>query len=77
MVLSGESYEESVVVAEKVCTAVREVKLLEHDERRVTVSLGCAYYPVVDSNQSLSDADHLMYQSKTKGKDRVTAKVFS
>ncbi|WCP68864.1 sensor domain-containing diguanylate cyclase [Vibrio tubiashii] len=75
--LCGETYEASVVVAEQVCAAVRKVKLLEDSERKVSVSLGCAYYPSTDLNPSLSDADHLMYQSKTNGKDRVTAKVFS
>lgn len=77
VLLCGETYEASVVVAEKICAAVRQVKLLEDEKRKVTVSLGCAYYPNIDSSTSLSDADHLMYQSKTNGKDRVTAKVFS
>ncbi|OAJ92683.1 transporter substrate-binding domain-containing diguanylate cyclase [Vibrio bivalvicida] len=77
VVLSGTSYEQSVVAAQKVCNEIRKVKLREDEERSVTVSLGCAYYPNTDLNQSLSDADHLMYQSKTNGKDRVTAEAFS
>lgn len=77
VVLCDESYEASVLVAESICAAVRNVKLAEDNQPAVTISLGCAYYPTPHQDQSLSDADNLMYQSKSRGKDRVTARAFS
>lgn len=76
VVVSGESYENCVDIAESICAVIRCLTLLEDHQTKVTVSLGCAYYSNANKDQSLSDADHLMYQSKMNGKDCVTAKAF-
>ncbi|WP_052706142.1 transporter substrate-binding domain-containing diguanylate cyclase [Vibrio galatheae] len=72
--LSGIRFEEALAVAEKICNVIRKVRLQQYPDLKVTVSLGCAYYSKAQLSSSLSDADKLMYQSKTEGKDRVTAK---
>ncbi|RTZ17527.1 sensor domain-containing diguanylate cyclase [Vibrio aquaticus] len=66
-------YASAVNLAESVCQAVRELALVGEEYPNVTVSVGCAYYSKHTDSVTLSDADHLMYQSKQAGKDRVTA----
>ncbi|MEF1291584.1 diguanylate cyclase, partial [Vibrio sp. M260118] len=78
VVLSDLSFNRSIAIAEAICSAIRNIdfECLDKDPNRVTVSLGCAYYAHADLTQSLNDADHLMYQSKLEGKNRVSAKAF-
>ncbi len=78
VVLSDQSFNRSIEIAEAICSAIRNIdfECLNKEPNRVTVSLGCAYYAHADLTQSLNDADHLMYQSKMEGKNRVSAKAF-
>lgn len=69
-------YSSTVALAENVCQAVRELSLGDETYPSVTVSVGCAFYAQNTDSVTLSDADHLMYQSKQAGKDRVTAKRY-
>lgn len=62
-----------VDIAENICASVRELSVLDEGELQTSVSLGCAHYSTNNGEITLSDADHLMYQSKIEGKDRVTA----
>lgn len=62
-----------VDIAENICVSVRELSEHDESELQVSVSLGCAHYSTNNGEITLSDADHLMYQSKIEGKDRVTA----
>jgi len=63
------------VYAEKLREAVEESEL-KHEEQvlKVTVSQGIATYPdhVTELNSLISAADRAMYQSKRKGKNRVS-----
>lgn len=65
--------EQAEDLAEQLCESVRQLVIFE-DNRRVSVSLGCAYYHQSSEEISLSDADHLMYQAKAMGKDQVVLK---
>ncbi|WP_100752591.1 transporter substrate-binding domain-containing diguanylate cyclase [Vibrio salilacus] len=77
VVVNNEGVADVVELAEMICDQVRTVDLREDKTRKVTVSIGCAYYPHTSMAISLSDADKLMYQSKVAGKNRVTAQEFT
>lgn len=68
LVVSGHSLGQVTTIAHKVCHSVRSVVI---EDKAISVSLGCAYYPLTSFNITLSDADHLMYQAKSLGKDRA------
>ncbi|WP_038177270.1 transporter substrate-binding domain-containing diguanylate cyclase [Vibrio pacinii] len=76
VVVNDEGFADVVELAEMICDQVRTIGLREDIARKVTVSIGCAYYPKTSTAISLSDADKLMYQSKVAGKNRVTAQKF-
>ncbi|KOO15462.1 diguanylate cyclase [Vibrio xuii] len=77
VVANNLSYEGAVALAENICTSIRGLKLVEDNVEKVTVSLGCAFYTTNEYDINLSTADHLMYQSKQSGKDKVTAQRYS
>ncbi|GLT17039.1 sensor domain-containing diguanylate cyclase [Vibrio zhanjiangensis] len=54
-----------------ICDLVRNIDFGGQPPYKVTLSLGCAYYPSAHNEIQLSDADHLMYQAKAQGKDRA------
>ncbi len=65
-------------VFERVLAAVRPPITLDGETAHVTASLGVAYFDPgtsTDGDQLLRQADHAMYQSKARGRDRCT--VFS
>ncbi|CAM2866062.1 Sensor domain-containing diguanylate cyclase [Vibrio neptunius] len=68
LVVSGHSLGQITTIAHKVCYSVRSVAI---EDKAITVSLGCAYYPLTSFNITLSDADQLMYRAKALGKDRA------
>ncbi|WP_391091822.1 diguanylate cyclase domain-containing protein [Vibrio sp. NH-UV-68] len=76
VVVNDEGFADVVELAEMICDQVRTIGLREDIARKVTVSIGCAYYPKTSTAISLSDADKLMYQSKVAGKNCVTAQKF-
>ncbi|GAK84245.1 extracellular solute-binding protein family 3/GGDEF domain protein [Vibrio ponticus] len=69
------SLAEAEELAEQIREAVRQQVIFE-DQRRVTISLGCAYYHKSSLSISLSEADNLMYQAKAKGKDCVICREY-
>ena len=69
------SVDEALAYSESLCGAVRQLRLFD-DERRITISLGCAYYMKSSDEISLSDADNLMYQAKRQGKNQVAMAQF-
>lgn len=73
VVINGEEFDKAVDIADGICEQIRSLMVLGNDSLMVSVSLGCAHYSTKREDVSLSDADHLMYQSKLEGKDRVTA----
>lgn len=73
IVLKGEDFDTAVDIADSICSKIRQLSIPNHQDIKVSVSLGCAHYLTNSGEISLSDADHLMYQSKLEGKDRVTA----
>ncbi|MDN3611794.1 sensor domain-containing diguanylate cyclase [Vibrio ostreicida] len=58
-------------VSQTICELIRNIDFGGEPDHKVTVSLGCAYYPRSSADIPLSDADHLMYEAKALGKDRV------
>ena len=57
-------------LAEELCIAIAANAVMIDDHVvKVSVSLGCAFYPEFDSPLSLADADALMYQAKSAGKN--------
>lgn len=73
IVMCGEEFGKVVDIAESLCARIRHLSILDNPSIKVSVSLGCAHYLSNNGEITLSDADHLMYQSKLEGKDRVTA----
>jgi GGDEF domain-containing protein len=43
----------------------------------LSISLGCAYYPEFTHIVNLQDADQLMYQGKSEGKNRAVFQVIT
>ncbi len=68
--------EGALLVAERIREAVKAKPFeLRGEERRITVSLGVAVYPLhSDNGRALIEAsDEALYKSKENGRDRVTA----
>ncbi|WP_341663647.1 sensor domain-containing diguanylate cyclase [Vibrio sp.] len=61
-------------VSHSICDLIRNLDFGEQLPYKVTLSLGCAYYPTSNHDIQLSDADHLMYQAKAQGKDRAVVR---
>nr|WP_285892435.1 sensor domain-containing diguanylate cyclase [Vibrio intestinalis] len=76
IVINRLSYQEVVARAQAVCEFIRNLQLSDDGDLKVTVSLGCAYYPHGSDDICLSDADGLMYQAKAQGKDRAVSHYF-
>ncbi|MDA0148212.1 transporter substrate-binding domain-containing diguanylate cyclase [Vibrio sp. LaRot3] len=76
IVINKLSYQSVAERAQAVCESIRHLQLSDDGELKVTVSLGCAYYPHGSEEICLSDADGLMYQAKAQGKDRVVSHYF-
>ena len=55
LVVSGHSLGQVTTIAHKVCHSVRSVVI---EDKAISVSLGCAYYPLTSFSITLSDADH-------------------
>ncbi|MEF1340713.1 sensor domain-containing diguanylate cyclase, partial [Vibrio rotiferianus] len=54
----------------ELCIAIAANAVMIDDHVvKVSVSLGCAFYPEFDSPLSLADADALMYRAKSAGKN--------
>lgn len=71
----GETSNKARLIAHQICDNVRLVDCCIEGARHVTVSVGCAMYPKTHKGITLSDADHLMYEAKAKGKDCVVSRT--
>ena len=61
-------------LSHSICDLIRNLDFDGQEPHKVTLSLGCAYYPNSSADIQLSDADHLMYQAKEQGKDRAVVR---
>ncbi|HAS62198.1 MAG TPA: sensor domain-containing diguanylate cyclase [Vibrio sp.] len=75
MVCPNIKLEQARLLSEYLCDSVRRLNLFE-DDKRVTVSLGCAYYHQANIDISLSEADNLMYRAKAKGKNQFVLEQY-
>ena len=66
---------EATILAEKLRAVIEQTEVIYNEETlHVTLSLGVTVVKMDDSADSIVDrADHLMYESKSKGKNRVTS----
>ncbi len=67
IVLCGVSFLEAELLSHQLCHVVSEITFIQMPNK-VTISLGCAYYPYVRQKVDLNAADKLMYQAKRQGK---------
>ncbi len=61
-------------LSHSICDLIRNLDFDGQAPHKVTLSLGCAYYPNSSADIQLSDADDLMYQAKEQGKDRAVVR---
>ena len=66
---------EGTITAEKLRAVIEQTEINhDQDALHVTISVGVTLVRMDDTAESIIDrADHLMYQSKAKGKNRVTS----
>lgn len=61
-------------IAHKVIHSIRKPFFINHQEIRISTSLGITYYPFSDNDDAyvlVKQADTAMYEAKSKGKNRV------
>jgi len=75
LVLPETALAEAVQVAERLRVAISELRIpTDHDEIRLTISLGVATYPhpkVRTVDNLILEADRALYNAKEKGRNRV------
>ncbi|YCO01834.1 transporter substrate-binding domain-containing diguanylate cyclase [Vibrio sp. VNB-15] len=78
LVTAALSAEEAEVLAREICTQIyRSPISLDGNNIHVSVSLGCAFYPKLDTTLNLQDADQLMYRGKANGKNRAIFQIIN
>ena len=71
-ILFAMTREEAYERAEKIREAVYDIKYTEHKELRVSISCGFVDFPFgEDINETLKQADVLLYKAKNAGKNRI------
>ncbi|KJR39176.1 diguanylate cyclase [Vibrio sp. S234-5] len=68
IVLCGLPFANVEQLTKRLCVAVSDITFIQMPDK-VTISLGCAYYPYVRQRMDLNTADNLMYQAKRQGKN--------
>ena len=78
LVTSSLSEREALNFANMLCKAVYDQPVILGGQAiHLSISLGCAYYPEFTHIVSLQDADELMYQGKSEGKNRAVFQVIT
>ncbi len=75
VVLPGASQEEAIEIADRLCDAVRNLKLVSDNNTlgTISISIGIAMYPAFgkDPEDLIKQADDALYAAKAAGRDRV------
>ncbi|MFB1074107.1 diguanylate cyclase domain-containing protein [Vibrio diabolicus] len=78
LVTASLSEREARNFAQMLCKAVYEQPIILGGQAiHLSISLGCAYYPEFTHIVNLQDADQLMYQGKSEGKNRSVFQVIT